>query len=92
MGPIYTNYFASVVFATLTFILLFIFFRGNGDRVAMLLVIVGTGMAWISCYIGVLAAQLEARIWTYIAVGATAASVLIVFILILFAVRTFIHA
>ncbi len=89
MGPAYINYVGSLVFGGLTLSFLFLFFRMNQDRIAMLATIVAGACAWMSCYAGVLLDV--SQWWFYTSVTFAGLSAFLTITLCIFAIRTFLH-
>jgi len=91
MGPAYINYIASVVFASITFILFFQYFAFHEDRIPMLLVIAGAGCAWGGAYCAA-TYQIYGGAWGALSSTLTALAVIIILILLALAIRTAFNA
>jgi hypothetical protein len=88
MEPAYINYFASVIFATLTLVLFFMYFLTLKSPTGMILVVLASGAAWASAYAGVYYVLSENVLWRVVAQTFLSVSVVIVTALIILAIRT----
>lgn len=87
MGPAYVNYFASVLFASVTFALFFQYFHLYQGRVGMLLVILGSALAWAAAYTGALHSMSEGP-WGKVSATCTTLTIVIILALLILAIRT----
>lgn len=92
MGPVYINYLASVVFASITFIFFFQYFSAFHDRIPVLFVIGGVGCAWAGAYCGANYYVDGSRVWGTFGLTFTALAVVIMLILFILAIRTALNA